>query len=336
MVVELRNRACMLPSQEELQVYYSRQDTEFLLELAGEDLTDNARIALDRALRERGIMNVSENFRDLPSSQINDKSILPGLQLFFAVIAIFALGVFFISLFYNNFGIAFAISLLISAVLVVTSLIKRGFKNYRPTLSCQDSGVNYPGKERPNNLIQVQYGQRRGSSKISFLPVISGLLVYILTVVLFYRIIEPTVCVDGWPSPSIGKQGACSWHKGVAINWSSIFVELISLFMGMGAGLIIALERGHLIIQKFNVSLKFKKVFDRVFIIFAFAISLILAPSLKHFLRFKDEFVILEGLDFNYFWIHPYIPVFTISFVLILLIFHLLRLLVLIFVSSAK
>lgn len=28
----------------------------------------------------------------------------------------------------------------------------------------------------------------------------------------------PVVCADGWPSLSIGRQGACSWHGGVGAD----------------------------------------------------------------------------------------------------------------------
>lgn len=46
-------------------------------------------------------------------------------------------------------------------------------------------------------------------------PITIGLLTF---VVLFVALgwLLPTVCVDGWRSPSIGIQGACSSHGGVA------------------------------------------------------------------------------------------------------------------------
>jgi hypothetical protein len=46
-------------------------------------------------------------------------------------------------------------------------------------------------------------------------------------------LIGPTVCKDGSYSPSIGIQGACSWHGGVAINWSAILVNLFSFIVAL-------------------------------------------------------------------------------------------------------
>ena len=43
------------------------------------------------------------------------------------------------------------------------------------------------------------------------------------------------VCSDGWASPSIGRQGACSWHGGVSaagaiygtvVFWSSVYAGI--------------------------------------------------------------------------------------------------------------
>lgn len=34
----------------------------------------------------------------------------------------------------------------------------------------------------------------------------------------FWRVVDVR-CADGWPSQSIGRQGACSWHGGVVTVW---------------------------------------------------------------------------------------------------------------------
>ena len=46
--------------------------------------------------------------------------------------------------------------------------------------------------------------------------------------------VQPTVCSDGWASPSIGERGACSWHGGVGTNWSAILTSLFSVVGGLG------------------------------------------------------------------------------------------------------
>ena len=43
-----------------------------------------------------------------------------------------------------------------------------------------------------------------------------GIAVGIAIAIFFVLIQGPARCNDGWPSPSIGKQGACSHHGGVA------------------------------------------------------------------------------------------------------------------------
>jgi ssDNA-binding Zn-finger/Zn-ribbon topoisomerase 1 len=41
-------------------------------------------------------------------------------------------------------------------------------------------------------------------------------VVFVVSAVLLHFLIgPPTTCNDGWHSPSIGRQGACSWHGGV-------------------------------------------------------------------------------------------------------------------------
>lgn len=56
---------------------------------------------------------------------------------------------------------------------------------------------------------------------------ISGIAIYIII-----RILLPDiVCVDGWGSPSIGRQGACSHHGGVD-NSPLVYTLFFSLFVG--------------------------------------------------------------------------------------------------------
>jgi len=44
----------------------------------------------------------------------------------------------------------------------------------------------------------------------------NGMVVFVVSAVLLHFLIgPPTTCNDGWHSPSIGRQGACSWHGGV-------------------------------------------------------------------------------------------------------------------------
>jgi hypothetical protein len=52
----------------------------------------------------------------------------------------------------------------------------------------------------------------------------------------------PTVCSDGWVSPSIGRPGACSWHGGVSIlsRLSQLILIPLSLAVGFVASRIVA------------------------------------------------------------------------------------------------
>lgn len=41
-------------------------------------------------------------------------------------------------------------------------------------------------------------------------------------------------CADGWPSRSIGRMGACSWHGGVSdYRWLYALTALVSAVVGM-------------------------------------------------------------------------------------------------------
>lgn len=48
------------------------------------------------------------------------------------------------------------------------------------------------------------------------------------------QLLGPTTCRDGWPSPSIGHQGACSHHGGV--SHSGDFLIWVAGAVGVGAG----------------------------------------------------------------------------------------------------
>lgn len=50
---------------------------------------------------------------------------------------------------------------------------------------------------------------------------------FILTLILLKLIIGPVTCNSGWKSPSIGRQGACSHHGGVA-GWKGTLPILVS------------------------------------------------------------------------------------------------------------
>lgn len=66
------------------------------------------------------------------------------------------------------------------------------------------------------------------------LAVIAAALAYVVL-----SLIYPTTCVDGWASPSIGIQGACSSHGGVAR--SLLFLRLIgTVVAGLAVWLLVA------------------------------------------------------------------------------------------------
>jgi hypothetical protein len=46
-------------------------------------------------------------------------------------------------------------------------------------------------------------------------PVTVGIIVFLIVSISIRAVIGPTTCRDGWHSPSIGKPGACSHHRGV-------------------------------------------------------------------------------------------------------------------------
>ena len=64
-----------------------------------------------------------------------------------------------------------------------------------------------------------------------------GVVAFVVAMIALNHLIGPTRCGDGWPSPSIGRRGACSWHGGV--NWSPAELAfLASVIIGIGVGLV--------------------------------------------------------------------------------------------------
>jgi len=66
-------------------------------------------------------------------------------------------------------------------------------------------------------------------------PFVIGLIVFIVLNMLGNTVIGKTVCNDGWRSPSIGVQGACSHHGGVK-TWPGTVAFFLSIGGGIFAG----------------------------------------------------------------------------------------------------
>jgi hypothetical protein len=66
--------------------------------------------------------------------------------------------------------------------------------------------------ERPSGLSGTR---RRLSLGRLFHPVTFGAGAFVLSLLVLGHFAGPTKCSDGWPSPSIGKSGACSHHHDV-------------------------------------------------------------------------------------------------------------------------
>jgi ssDNA-binding Zn-finger/Zn-ribbon topoisomerase 1 len=62
-------------------------------------------------------------------------------------------------------------------------------------------------------------------------PLGFGFLVFLVSYIALLILIGPTTCNDGLHSPSIGKQGACSWHGGVNV-FPQLFSFWFSVFLG--------------------------------------------------------------------------------------------------------
>jgi hypothetical protein len=59
-------------------------------------------------------------------------------------------------------------------------------------------------------------------------PFAVGVATFFLCILVLAVVVKPLACGDGWVSPSIGRQGACSWHGGVRIVPLSL-VFIVSL-----------------------------------------------------------------------------------------------------------
>ena len=62
------------------------------------------------------------------------------------------------------------------------------------------------------------------------MPFLVGFLTFLVLTFAGNAIVGPAVCNDGWASPSIGRQGACSHHGGV----NELPKYLVLIFAGFG------------------------------------------------------------------------------------------------------
>jgi|WetSurMetagenome_2_1015567.scaffolds.fasta_scaffold76319_1 hypothetical protein len=69
------------------------------------------------------------------------------------------------------------------------------------------------------------------SEKAHKMAILFGIIVFFIIFFIGRAIIGPTRCSDGWNSPSIGRQGACSHHDGV-----NYFPSIVVTFLSLGAG----------------------------------------------------------------------------------------------------
>lgn len=74
-------------------------------------------------------------------------------------------------------------------------------------------------------------------------PILVGIIVWVTLNVLLGHFVPPSVCRDGWHSPSIGHRGACSHHGGVAPNGWGELVFLFSVICSVTVGVLIASRR---------------------------------------------------------------------------------------------
>ena len=77
----------------------------------------------------------------------------------------------------------------------------------------------------------------RGFWAVLWSPVGAGFFTFLLSKILIsWLFLGRIVCRDGWPSSSVGIQGACSHHGGVDYG-PTILVSLISIVFGVAVGL---------------------------------------------------------------------------------------------------
>ena len=71
-------------------------------------------------------------------------------------------------------------------------------------------------------------------------PISVGVMTFLTIMIVGHTMLGPTVCNDGWHSPSIGTQGACSHHGGVnrtpgtLLFFTSLALSLVSGFVRQG------------------------------------------------------------------------------------------------------
>jgi hypothetical protein len=66
-------------------------------------------------------------------------------------------------------------------------------------------------------------------------PIITGIAIFFAVLIGVNLLLGPATCNDGWHSSSIGKQGACSHHGGVA-RWKGSVAAILALIAGGSAG----------------------------------------------------------------------------------------------------
>jgi hypothetical protein len=75
-------------------------------------------------------------------------------------------------------------------------------------------------------------GTTRSVRKSIVNPFVAGVVAFLVSLVVLLIVVGPVTCSDGWHSPSIGRQGACSWH-GCVDTTPQILVGVVSLFVGV-------------------------------------------------------------------------------------------------------
>lgn len=74
--------------------------------------------------------------------------------------------------------------------------------------------------------------QKKREKFINYFSILIGLAMFLLIIILGFAWDGSSRCNDGWSSPSIGRQGACSYHGGVRDSLKvPIFVG--SAFLGL-------------------------------------------------------------------------------------------------------
>lgn len=100
-----------------------------------------------------------------------------------------------------------------------------------------------PDRIEPWEGSPIAAGAVQGVRKLQyFLMILGGFGVALPIWNLFYDHSPPT-CRDGWASPSVGLQGACSWHGGVVYSDNSFLIvagAVAGLFAAVLVGLGIA------------------------------------------------------------------------------------------------